>query len=121
MPATLGAAGKLDRMCHHCGDFVTIGEALARIEQKQGAIMTAQDDINAAVVQLQATQANEAAAVSALGSDVTAIQAELAAGGQPDTSALNAAVAAQPAADAALAAAVGDVTALVPGAQSPAG
>jgi len=92
--------------CHHCGEFALI---LSRLE----TIMTAQDDINAAVAQLQATQANEANAVTVLGADVTAIEALLAAAGTPvDTTALNAAVAAQSPADTALAAAVGDVTTL---------
>jgi hypothetical protein len=88
---------------------------LDRIYELLEKIMTAQDDINAAVAQLAQTQANEANAVTVLGADVTALTAALAAGGTPvDTSALNAAVAAQSASDTALASAVGDVTALVP-------
>jgi hypothetical protein len=89
---------------------------LDRIYELLEKIMTAQDDINAAVAQLAQTQANEANAVTVLGVDVTALTAALAAGGGTpvDTSALNAAVAAQSASDTALATAVGDVTALVP-------
>jgi hypothetical protein len=88
---------------------------LDRIYELLEKIMTAQDDINTAVAQLAQTQANEANAVTVLQADVTAIQAELAGAGTPvDTTALNAAVAAQVASDNALASAVGDVTALVP-------
>lgn len=69
--------------------------------------MAAQDDINNAVAAIQT-------AVATLGADVTAIQAELAAGGTPvDTSALNTAVAS-------LVPAVNAVTALAPPAPVPA-
>jgi hypothetical protein len=86
------------------------------IMEGQAALMTAQDDINAAVAQLQQTQQVEATAVATLGTDVTAIQAALAAGGgaSVDTSALNQAVVSQVQSDSALTDAVNSVTALVP-------
>jgi hypothetical protein len=73
-------------------------------------IMAGQASIDAAVAQLASTQATEATAVATLAADVTAIQAELAAG--VDTTALDAAVAAQAGSDADLVSAVNDVTAL---------
>jgi len=93
---------------------------VTELNRKMDVIMGVQDDINAATQQILATQQVEATAVSTLAADTTAIAAALAAGGgtPADTSALNAAVAAQPAADAALTGSVNDVTALVPSAGS---
>ena len=89
-----------------------LDDKLNRIIETQEKIMAGQASIDAAVAQLTTTQANEAAAVTQLGTDVTAIQAELAAQGSVDTTALDAAVAAQAASDASLTAAVEGVTAL---------
>jgi hypothetical protein len=91
------------------------------LHKKADLIMSAQDDINAATARILATQATEAAAVSALDADVTAIGAALQAGGGTpvDTSALVAAVAGQDASDTALIGAVNDVTGLVPPAAQP--
>ena len=98
-------------------DLRWLREHVAGLETKVEMIMGSQDDINAAVAQIQATQALEANAVSALGTDVTSISAALQGGGTPvDTSALVAAVAAQAASDTALVNAVNAVTALVPSA-----
>ena len=66
-----------------------------RINRKLEKIMAAQDDINAAVAALQQVSADLLAAV-------TNIQAQLAAGQQPDTSQLDASVTALQAADAAI-------------------
>jgi 3-methyladenine DNA glycosylase/8-oxoguanine DNA glycosylase len=61
------------------------------IETKLGGIMTAQDDINAAVAAVQGLATDIATQVAQLGTDVTAIRAELTTlqGQGVDTSALN--------------------------------
>ena len=78
--------------CHHCDDLIAIGERLGRLDDKLSLILTllkgspmAQSDIDNAVAAM-----NDASAE--LGTDETAIAAQLAAGGD-DTSALPPAVA----------------------------
>lgn len=78
-------------------------------------IMTAQDDINAAVAQIGTTMTDIKNQVTQLGTDVTAIQAEI--GKLPasvDTTALNQAVAQLAQTQASLDTAVGTVSGLVP-------
>jgi hypothetical protein len=86
---------------------------LDSIREQLEFLMAGQASIDAATAAILNTQANQAAAVTILQADVTAIRAELDAGAG-DTTALDSAVAAQPASDAALTAAVNDVTALAP-------
>lgn len=62
-----------------------LGERLAEINRKLGAIVAVQDDINAAVTELQAVSSDLLTAV-------TNIQTQLANGQPADTSALNTAV-----------------------------
>jgi uncharacterized protein YoxC len=91
-------------------------DTLARIEQKVDKIMSQQDDINADVAGIQTAIAGLTAADAQLATDVTAIQAALAAlPPEVDTSALDAAVASLGSTSTAFTTAVGSVTALVPG------
>jgi hypothetical protein len=95
---------------------------LDKILANQETIMAGQASIDAAVAAIQATQANEAAAATQLGTDVTAIKGLLTAGGTPlNTTALDAAVAAAPASDSTLTTAVAGVTALASPVPPPAG
>ena len=82
--------------------------------------MATQADIDAAVVQINATMTDVQAQVTQLGTDVTAIQAAISALPPSfDTSALNAAVASLATTQASLDTAVGTVTGLVPPAPAP--
>lgn len=93
-----------------------------RFDEKFGALMTQQDDINAAVAQINATMGDITAQVSQLGTDVTNIQAALAAlPPEVDTSALNAAVASLAGTQQNLDAAVTSVGNLAPATPPPAG
>jgi chromosome segregation ATPase len=76
-------------------ELAAIREQLDRIEQQQETIMTSQDDINAATTELTSAVTDVQGQVGQLGTDFTAIQAEIAnlQSSGVDTSALNAAVA----------------------------
>jgi hypothetical protein len=89
--------------------------------EMRGLIMSAQDDINAAAANEQADAAALTTALTTIGTAVTGVQAEIAAldaqiaaGGQPNTTALNAANQALTDAFAGLGTAVSSVSALVP-------
>lgn len=94
---------------------------LIRILENQEKIMATQDDIDAAVAQINTTMTDLQNQSAAIGTDVTAIQAALAAlPPSTDTSALNAAVASLAQNQAALDASVGGLSAVVPPAAPPA-
>jgi ABC-type transporter Mla subunit MlaD len=103
-------------MMHECGRVIhALQEMEQRLNQKLEKIMAADDDIKAAVSQMQTTMADVQAQVTQLGTDVTTIQAALAALPQNvDTTQLNAAVAQLAQTQANLDTAVGGVTGLVP-------
>jgi hypothetical protein len=95
-------------------DWIWLKNRVREIIDIQERLMSAQDDINAALARIEQTQATEAQAVTNLWASTASIAAQLAAGGEVvDTTGLNAAVAAQDASDAALVTAVTGVAALV--------
>lgn len=90
-----------------------------RLMRKMGAIMAAQDDVNAAVAQINATMQDVAAQVTQLGTDADAIRAAIAnLPPEVDTTELNAAVAAMTATQQSLDQAVTGVTDALPPATS---
>lgn len=97
-------------------EYALVLAALKRIEQKADRIMTAQDDINNAVIAVTGLLTDISAQVAQLGTDLTAIQQELASGQPVSTTALDSAVQQVSAAQAALDTAVASITGLAPAA-----
>lgn len=93
-----------------------ITTGLNALNEKASRIMTAQDDINATVTAVQGLVSDISTQVAQLGTDVTAIQAEIAnlQGAGVDTSALNALVANLAGTQSSLDTAVSSVGSLVP-------
>lgn len=111
------------RSMTHAGIPALLHSMEQRLNEKFGAIMSAQDDINAAVAALTSTQQDLATATAQLGTDVTNIQAEIAnlSAAGVDTSALNDAVAQLTSTQQSLDAAVTSVGNLAPVVTPPAG
>jgi hypothetical protein len=92
-----------------------LDQRLSDIVSKLGAIMASQDDIDAAVAQINTTMADLQSQTAAIGTDVTNIQNALnALPAEVDTSALNAAVASLAQNQANLDASVGGLNNVVP-------
>lgn len=89
-------------------------QLLLELNSKMDAIMTAQDDINAAVAAFGTILTDLQAQVTQLGADVAALAALLAAGQPVDTTALNAITATAAGIQSSLDSAVSSVTALAP-------